>query len=104
MQYKKEETMLKSILEELVINASILGSTYEDSVMSEKSYEKTFSELIAHAKSEIEKLVMSEENLNLLLWRASNEWNNTHAENAEGYIRYLATAIRAEQLKRMEGR
>ena len=93
--------MLKSILEELVINASILGSTYEDSVMSEKSYEKTFSELIAHAKSEIEKLVMSEEEIKKILCVACGDCTDHPADCM--MVCNQSTAIRAEQLKRMEG-
>ena len=33
---------------------------------------------------------INEEKINKVLWKASNDWHNTHAENAEGYIRNLA--------------
>ena len=36
---------------------------------------------------------IEEGEINKRLWKANNSWHNTHAENAQGYIKYLASAI-----------
>jgi len=42
------------------------------------------------------------EEINLVLWKASHKWNNTHNEKAEGYIRFLSQAIYQAQAKKRE--
>jgi len=84
--------MLTKILEELVGDALIRGQKLHDI--------REDNQAIAHAKSEIEKLVMSEEEIKKILCVACGDCTDHPADCM--MVCNQATAIRAEQLKRME--
>jgi hypothetical protein len=54
--------------------------------------------LIVHTKykklkKQLAEKFMTRPEINKKLWEASKEWHNTHSENAEGYLTYLASAL-----------
>ena len=85
--------MLTKILEELVKKVLRNKPNVISGVVIEND--------IAHAKSEIEKLVMSEEEIKKILCVACGDCTDHPADCM--MVCNQSTAIRAEQLKRMEG-
>ena len=43
---------------------------------------------------------LSVHKINTVLWKASDEWNNTHGENERGYLFFLSKAIIKDQQRK----